>query len=472
MGQLFKTVQNNGGGESGGAIHRVFDGQLRVCSVDSDKNYEVELLLLNPKVNANGWQYMRIEEHTGDVADTPILFSTVRGDHAFTVKKDAETGRNYASFTDADSEHPVGWIPKMLGDSLNPRIVNIDGTDWLSARGFLPKFYNKELIDELERSDGKMAVSIETIVTENRIENDVEIEEKYSIVGTTILRDGVNPAVKGANIRKLSVEDGLFGKIKLRAASLSEQVDFNKKEEPQTQKTKQIFKGERRTMKKVLRLDDMQKKFPDYTVLGMNGLNVALLSNAGRTYSYTFLEDEDTVIPERITEIAVNSTFGEGDGAIEVPAETLVEATVAQLNATKTALEKQVAENAELTGRINAMETAETKRRKELVKNAIEEELHSNEIAFNTNFGNTFCADMLADEQIDVYAKMEDTHGFCGDTAARCEVNDRCIKEMRKQSAEKVKTNAFTWNEAVAHATSEDDDDYLSGLIKKTINEN
>ena len=72
---------------------------------------------------------------------------------------------------------------------------------------------------------------------------------------------------------------------------------------------------------KILNLDDIRDKFEGYTVLGCNGLSVALLSDEGRTFTYTFQENEDTVVPSRIEAVAVNSVFGEGDGAVTVSAE-------------------------------------------------------------------------------------------------------------------------------------------------------
>ena len=53
-----------------GSAHRIFEGQLRVCSSDDKKNYKVKLMLLNEKVNRNNWQYTRVAEHAREAENT------------------------------------------------------------------------------------------------------------------------------------------------------------------------------------------------------------------------------------------------------------------------------------------------------------------------------------------------------------------------------------------------------------------
>ena len=60
-----------------GSAHRIFEGQLRVCSSDDKKNYKVKLMLLNEKVNRNNWQYTRVAEHAREAEDIPLLYSIV-----------------------------------------------------------------------------------------------------------------------------------------------------------------------------------------------------------------------------------------------------------------------------------------------------------------------------------------------------------------------------------------------------------
>lgn len=427
-----------------GSAHRIFEGQLRVCSSDDKKNYKVKLMLLNEKVNRNNWQYTRVAEHAREAEDIPLLYSVVGNkignSHDFEVVTD-EKGNQYASFIGAESEHPYGWLPSVVDGQPNARMETIDGVEWLTATAYLPSFYNTEMIKELEKNAGQMPISIETLVSKFHMDGDVEVEDSYTIVGVTILGVTTTPAVAGANIRKLALKEGQLKELKLRVASL---VSADSNNEPQTQQ--KSTKGVGKSMK-ILNLDDIRDKFEGYTVLGCNGLSVALLSDEGRTFKYTFQENEDTVVPSRIEAVAVNSVFGEGDGAVTVSAEQLIGTEKSQLNAAKAALEKEVQKNAELTAKLNKMEEQETARRKEAVKAAIKSRLADNKRDCGYDLPDTLCDSLMTDECIGKYAGMVDEHGaFCGEKQATCDVDALCMDEIRKENKAKAKNNGFKWS--------------------------
>lgn len=429
---------------TGGSAHRIFEGQLRVCSSDDKKNYKVKLMLLNEKVNRNNWQYTRVAEHAREAEDIPLLYSVVGNkignSHDFEVVTD-EKGNQYASFIGAESEHPYGWLPSVVDGHPNARMETIDGVEWLTATAYLPSFYNTEMIKELEKNGGQMPISIETLVSKFHMDGDVEVEDEYSIVGVTILGVTTTPAVAGANIRKLALKEGQLKELKLRVASL---VSADSNNEPQTQQNSK--KGVGKSMK-ILNLDDIRDKFEGYTVLGCNGLSVALLSDEGRTFKYTFQENEDTVVPSRIEAVAVNSVFGEGDGAVTISAEQLIGTGKSQLNAAKAALEKEVQKNAELTAKLNKMEEQETARRKEAVKAAIKSRLADNKHDCGYDLPDTLCDSLMTDECIGKYAGMVDEHGaFCGEKQAMCDVDALCMDEIRKENKAKAKNNGFKWS--------------------------
>ena len=427
-----------------GSAHRIFEGQLRVCSSDDKKNYKVKLMLLNEKVNRNNWQYTRVAEHAREAEDIPLLYSVVGNkignSHDFEVVTD-EKGNQYASFIGAESEHPYGWLPSVVDGHPNARMETIDGVEWLTATAYLPSFYNTEMIKELEKNGGQMPISIETLVSKFHMDGDVEVEDEYSIVGVTILGVTTTPAVAGANIRKLALKEGQLKELKLRVASL---VSADSNNEPQTQQNSK--KGVGKSMK-ILNLDDIRDKFEGYTVLGCNGLSVALLSDEGRTFKYTFQENEDTVVPSRIEAVAVNSVFGEGDGAVTISAEQLIGTEKSQLNAAKAALEKEVQKNAELTAKLNKMEEQETARRKEAVKAVIKSRLADNKHDCGYDLPDTLCDSLMTDECIGKYAGMVDEHGaFCGEKQAMCDVDALCMDEIRKENKAKAKNNGFKWS--------------------------
>ena len=446
----FKTVSESN------PARRVFsDGLLKVNSVDKDKNYKVSLMLLSEGRNRNGWVYENIAANLSQFVNIPLLYSVIDGkvanSHDFEMKKD-KNGETYASFIGAESEHIAGWIvDKLPNGEPNAYLATIDGRQWVCVKeAFLPAFYNKEFIDELESNGGQMSISIETLVYKNRVEGDTEYEENWKCVGVTILGRGVAPAVAGANIRKLSARGEAFREIKMRAASYYEQETPI---EPQTQK-QNSKKGEARTMAKVRKLADMSSLFPAYTVLGVNGQTVALLDEKGRTCTYTFRENEDTVVTEQIVEVAANSLFGEGDNAVSVPVEQLVGTVQARLDATKAALDKATKENTDLTAKINAMTEAEKKRREKLVRDAVNSELAENRECFKgeADIDEHLCDELLTDERVCKYAEMVDCDGnFCGDERARADVNDKCNKAVREAKKERqAKNNShFDWGTIV-----------------------
>lgn len=452
----------------------VMEGVLKVNSVDEDKNYKVSLMLLNGKRNRNGWVYLNLEKNLGQFVNIPILCAWVQGKpdgHNFDIKIDKKTGKEYASFVGADAEKIIGWvIEKTPSGEDNAYIANIDGVDWVCIReAFIPSFYNKEFIDALEAEGGQMKVSIETLVSKSYVEGDTEYEEEWTVVGITVI--SVTEAVAGANIkRKVNAEYGEeLEKIKLRASQYYAKTNIK---EPQTQKQNQV-KENKKSMK-VMNLEDLKSKFNGYTPLKVNGLTVALLSDTGRLCTYTFLENEDTVVPERIEEVAVNSVFGEGDNAVTVSGAEFVGVLTSKLNAATRALEdetkKHAEDNATLTAKLNKMIEAETKRRKEAVKAAIKAQLQANQKDCGVEIADNLCDDLLTDDCIGKYAEMVGANDcFNGDEVARKDVDARCMAEVRKGNQAKEQqrkaNQGYHWNMAIPK-----EDDTVSGVLASLQN--
>ncbi len=435
----FKTVQ------SGGKIVSA-EGQLRLLAEKNGWLQRVEVRLLNSDVNRNNWKFVNLAEHRKLFARTPLLCAYV-GDkiadgHNFTMKKDTRTGEEIADFTAPDAERIVGYFAK----DEDIRLETIDGKEWIVGVGTIFTWYNRQLVAKIKER-GSLSVSIETLIDEMHHEGDVAVFTKYQILGTTILNEKVNPAVVGANIKTLQFK-GDIQEFTMRVASFDEQRSGLPKQEPQTQK-QNSKKGEARTMAKVRKLADMSSLFPAYTVLAVNGQTVALLDEKGRPYAYTFQDNETTVVPEKIVEVAVNSIFGEGDNAVSVPVEQLVGTVQARLDATKTALDKVTAENADLTAKINTMAEAEHKRRIELVKNAIKAKLQYMQKNSGCEIDEHLCDNMLTDESLNAYAEKVDGDGnFCGDKEAEEKVGARCAEKIC--DAYKARTNAqktrYVWD--------------------------
>ena len=445
--QNFKVIKTENS-----ALHSV-SGILKVLSETDGWKQKVELWLLNDITNNNDWRYERLEEHRHLFAETPILVAYVGnqiGDgHNFQEVRNPD-GSIKASFMSATAERIVGFFRS----ESDIRMEVKDGKKWVVGTGYIWKWYAQELVEKIKQQglDGQ-PISIETLIDEMHKDGSTEVFTKYQILGTTILGDDVNPAVSGANIRALS-EIGAKGLREMTIRVASEQQNKNN---PQNQNSKK----ENKIKMKVRNLDDLRSMFSGYTVLAVNGQNVALLSEKGRTCSYVFRDDEDTVVPERITEIAVNSVFGDSDDAVLVSADQLVGVMKAQLNAAQTALEQKTSECASLTAKVNAMEEAELARRKKVITDAIKSQLAENKAIYGEEIADNLCDDMLADAQIAEFATMEKDGEFYGDECARERVDARCMRELRKatEKSAKQRANQFTWVDAANGITKENNDD-------------
>ena len=433
----FKTVQ------AGGKIVS-FKGQLRLLAEKDGWLQRVEVRLLNSDVNRNNWKYVNLAEHRKLFARTPLLCAYV-GDkiadgHNFTMRKDTRTGEEIADFTAPDAERIVGYFAK----DEDIRLETIDGKEWIVGVGTIFTWYNRQLVEKLKER-GSLSVSIETLIDEMHYEGEVEVFTKYQILGTTILNEKVNPAVVGANIKTLQFK-GDIQEFTMRVASFDEQQSGLPKQEPQTRTNQNSGKGEAKTMAKVRKIDEMRAKFPGYTVLAVNGQSVALLNAKGSPCFYTFQDDENTVVTEKINEVNVNSVFGEGESTVNVPVEQLVGSIQAKLNSAQKALDDATAENARLNEKIKAMTDAEAKRREKLVRDAVNSELAENRECYKNEaeIDEHLCDDLLTDESVAKYTEMVDGDGnFCGDERARADVNAKCNKVVREaKKARQAKNNS------------------------------
>ena len=421
------------------------DGTIRICAKDRKKNYKVRLEMLNGNKNRNNWVYENIEKHLEEFADIPILYSVignkVANSHDFEVKTDPKTGKKYASFIGATSEHMAGWIVRTINGKENVRIENIDGVEWVVAEGIFPTFYNKEFLDEMEANGNQMSVSIETIVTKSRVVDDVEYEEEWEVVGVTVLGRGVTEAVAGANIRAASLSVDGIEELRLRAASYYEHSSDNTEKDDKGATKTNNHKKEQNKM--IFNKDDLAVKFNGYSVLGTNGSTVALLSENGRFYAYTFAEGEETVVPERIRENAVSAKIGDGEETVSISGEQIVSVLVGKLNAAKAANEVLAAEREDLKRDLDAMKEAEIKRRKNAVKIAGEKRLEEINASMN-GIALDECKDLFSEEKIAEYAEAEKCGEFCGEELICKDIDARCMSKML--SAKKTERKQFAWD--------------------------
>lgn len=453
----FKTIT------AGGKVNS-FIGELKMLAETKDWYQKVELWLLNDITNCNNWRYERLDEHKKLFAGTPILVAYVGnsvGDgHNFEEVRNAD-GSVTASFMSATAERVVGYFK----DDSDIRIEVKDGQKWIVGTGYIWKWYAQELVAKLKKQGIEgMPISIETLVDEMYMEETTEVFTKWQVLGTTILGQNVAPAVADANIRALSaIGSKEVREMTLRVASAQQQQAEKENKNPQNKKNQ---KGVTNTMK----VKDLENKFPNFTVLAVNGKNVALLSDKGVPYISTAEKNGEEIAVGLTTEIAVNACFGDGEDSVKVSIDLITEKLNAEIIKLKTELEKANGEKTTAMNALEAMQKAEKSRRVNAVKEAIKKRLaeikDSNKDA---DIAENECDDLMTDEKLEEYAECENKDGaFCGEERACKDVDARCMSKIIEagKAKNKVQKNQFAWKDIKNNSASEEEND-LEKLINK-----
>ena len=439
--------------------NRTINGTMKVLETANPKLYAVEIMALNSQVNRNNWQYINLEQHLNEFLDIPILTAYVGGGmivgdgHNYNMKRD-ENGEEYASFTASDAERIVGWIPK---DASNVRLEVVDGVEWVIVKGNLWSWYAKELVDQIARQ-GSMEVSIETLVMEeSQGENGVDIEEKYLVLGITILGNGVEPAVAGANIKTLSELSELRSNM---AENILKAASYEKKETSDSEpKNNETEKGVKKRMTYFSRkeLAELGKKFPDYKVLAAvqdeNGaIRVCLMAKDASTSMYKLDNLNDTVVPEKFRRVVAKVNFDLGDECnAEIDAcemtECMAEEVSEACDNAKELEDKLCAANE----RIKAMETAERVRRVSAAKAAAKAALdakNANRQA-KAKFDEAILNPIYADIDAGKYTEKVNADGlWIGDAEVEMRVKAACAdaQEEMDRKAKEASETSFAFN--------------------------
>lgn len=205
--------------------NRSFNGELKLLEKKNEFLYDVEVYALNDCTNRNGWKYTNMSGNKNQFCGTPLLCAYVNGGktigdgHNFDNGIDPETGQAVPTFTGNNAERIVGAVSDNPDDI---RVESINGCNWIVCKATLWTWYAREAVAKIKKdsAEGKpMSVSIETLVSKWHMDGDTEVEDEYTVLGTTILGDGVAPAVEDARIMTLSEITSEFEQLKLRAAS-------------------------------------------------------------------------------------------------------------------------------------------------------------------------------------------------------------------------------------------------------------
>lgn len=463
--------------------NRAFTGQLRVMETVNPKLYAVEIMALNSEVNRNNWQYVNLAQHLNEFLDIPILTAYVMGGnvigdgHNYNMKRD-ENGEEYASFTASDAERIVGWIPK---DQSNVRLEVVDGIEWVIVKGNLWSWYAKELVDQIARQ-GSMEVSIETLVTDEREgENGVDIEEKYMVLGITILGNGVEPAVAGANIRTLSELSELRSNM---AENILKAASYAKPKASESEPKQNTQKGVKKRMTYFSRkeLAELGKKFPDFKVLAAvqdeNGaIRVCLMAKDASTSMYKMDSREDTIVPEKFRRVTakVNFDIGEDCDNAEVDVCEMTDALAAEVTEACDNAAKLEAQLNAAKEQIKAMEAAERVRRVAAAKAAAKATLdakNANRQA-KTKFDESILDSINADIDAGKYTEKVNADGlWIGDAEVEMRVKAACAdaqEEMDRKAREASETTYVFDKFNKAKGTEPDGIDGLLSRLDKII---
>ena len=418
-------------------VTRAVRGELLLLSQKTDKKVAVELWLLNNAITANGWRYRNLEENKEKFSKTPILIAYVGskiGDgHNFSEEKDPITGEVKPSFMDATAERIVGFFDKKE----DIRIEEKDGKTWIVGKGYIWSWYAKELIAKLTEQGRKgMAISIETLVSNVKMENGVEVYDDYEILGTTILGDGVEPAVAQANIRILSMLG--VDKVKeltLRVASKNT-----------VENTKKSKKGE----KKRMNMTELKAAFKDYKIVAVSGNHVVLLNSKNGLVLSSAEKNGEEVIVGKKEEISLNASVHTAEGEeISVSVDSIVAALESDMVALNNRAESAESARDTALKALEKMQKTEKERRINEIRKALLERLEKINAGCDVKIDESVCAEFTTDERLEEYAEMEDKEGkFTGLESAIKDLDSACMNKKIENAQTKLNASKkrYAWD--------------------------
>ena len=290
---------------------------LRIKEILRNRDFiKVEIWAISdqyPNNNDSHFPLATMEENVKEknFYDKPVLgkFNTLRGDyeeHNSETKYDPELNSEYEEYE--DGETPMGFIR----NTDEVRIVEKDGEHWIVFTAVLWVKYNYQKIKKLLK-DKRKKVSVEVTVYESHMdENGIEVFDKWSFDGVTILGNipntniPIKEGIEGAHLTILEKIDSLFSaKVKkLQFAyqnldlSLNETHDIN---EPQRslynnveKEDKKLFTVEQKQeiLESSLRQEFIQSE-EDVFVMGEITEDTVHFSINGVEKSCNFIIDEE-----------------------------------------------------------------------------------------------------------------------------------------------------------------------------------
>ena len=408
-----------------GEIRRM-DGRVKLLRRIGEYLYPVEIWLLNDLRNRNNWKYDDIEGNLRKFAGIPILTAYLNGGrtsaeigdgHNFRYEEDAD-GNPAPSFTDSTAERIVGAISD---DPKDVRIERQGGAVWAVGIGNIYAWYAKELVAKLgeyAEQGREIPVSIETLVSKSRMENGVEIEEEYEILGVTILGDHVTPAVAGARIAALNSMGEQLRELKMRAASYAKQNTEQKGMSDLTNYTKK-------------QCEALQERITGWKVLSAaedeNGIHIALCNDKYDLAKCDLTSADDPITEKKIVPCAALVDFGFGNVDVSDVLNAARD-TETRLNESIAAKDATIAER---DSQIKAMTDAENVRRVNAAKETAKATLAKFNDAREDKIAESAIKEVCDRIEGGCYTAMTDDKGqWCGDSAVENDVYAVCAKSV------------------------------------------
>lgn len=422
-------------------------GEIRLLRKLNKYEFGVEIRVMREGLNNNKWDYRNLKEHYKTFLGQPILIAYVGnkigdGHNMRTVR--LPDGSTEYTFVDGTAERVIGTISENEEDI---RLEEIDGNLWMIAKGRIFAFYARETVEKIKVT-GTMSVSAETEIFDGEtLENGVEVFTNWAGLGVTILGDDVPPAIPGARIKAMSVNDDVRV-MELCCASLLSEED----ESPRTEKQN---KGVTRHMNK-RECARLEKQFPGYTVLGVSddGMNVCLLSDTdGVPAGYRFSDEADKngVVAERISSMHVNAAFAfDAENCVEIDLAHIMDGISAKLMAANADNEAKDARIKELEAIVKDQQEKELERRVNDAKKAVMSRLdvlnrdRDERCAYSKKLAEEVCARC----ESGCFNECMEDGKWCGEKMAVMELEAACAREQEridKANADKAK-KACAWN--------------------------
>lgn len=182
-----------------------------------------------------------------------------------------------------------------------------------------------------------------------------------------------------------------------------------------------------------MKMNEIEKQFPNYTVIAVDGENVALISENGTPHLTTCSKVGDEIVIGAKAEAKTTTVFEAG----EVNMSFATDAVIERLNARCIDLQKKneelEKERKSLSETVQKMQTAEKARRKEACRLSVKNRLAEINKNRKVKIEEDICNSLLTDEKLDYFSAMEDCDGkFIGDENAIRELDSLCMAEIIK----------------------------------------